>query len=144
MITLTGLQTLEMPEDRALAYLEVQHNNQTYNWQIYIPGSVTDLNAYLQSVESKVIEDIDAKEAAWQALDPKTREILDPFGGVQIVDIDKSEIVAPTIPDYYARRRAEYPSITDQLGAIFKGPDSAEYTEMIAKIQAVKNKYPKT
>jgi hypothetical protein len=42
----------------------------------------------------------------------------------------------------YARsRRAEYPPIGDQLDALWKGGDAA--TEMLAKVQAVKAKYPK-
>jgi hypothetical protein len=42
----------------------------------------------------------------------------------------------------YARNRvAEYPSIGDQLDALWKGGDDA--AEMLAKVQAVKNKYPK-
>jgi hypothetical protein len=42
----------------------------------------------------------------------------------------------------YARKRApEYPSIGDQLDALWKGGDAA--AEMLAKVQAVKAKYPK-
>jgi hypothetical protein len=43
----------------------------------------------------------------------------------------------------YQRQRApEYPSITDQLDAIWKGGDA--YDAMLAKVMAVKNKYPKS
>lgn len=38
-------------------------------------------------------------------------------------------------------RAAEYPSIGDQLDALWKGGDAA--AEMLAKVQAVKVKYPK-
>jgi len=42
----------------------------------------------------------------------------------------------------YARKRApEYPSIGDQLDALWKGGAAA--AEMLAKVQAVKTKYPK-
>ena len=42
----------------------------------------------------------------------------------------------------YARSRAsEYPPIGDQLDALWKGGDAA--AEMLAKVQAVKSKYPK-
>lgn len=42
----------------------------------------------------------------------------------------------------YQRDRAkEYPSIGDQLDALWKGGDAA--AEMLAKVQAVKVKYPK-
>ena len=42
---------------------------------------------------------------------------------------------------YIAKRLAEYPSIGDQLDALWKGGDAA--AEMLAKVQAVKAKYPK-
>jgi hypothetical protein len=44
--------------------------------------------------------------------------------------------------DVYQRQRAvEYPPIGDQLDALWKGGDAA--AEMLAKVQAVKTKYPK-
>jgi fumarylacetoacetate (FAA) hydrolase family protein len=43
--------------------------------------------------------------------------------------------------EYQRKRAAEYPSIGDQLDALWKGGDAAE--EMLAKVQAVKTKYPK-
>jgi hypothetical protein len=39
------------------------------------------------------------------------------------------------------KRAAEYPPIGDQLDALWKGGDAA--AEMLAKVQAVKQKYPK-
>lgn len=42
---------------------------------------------------------------------------------------------------YIAKRAAEYPPIGDQLDALWKGGEAA--AEMLAKIQAVKTKYPK-
>jgi len=42
---------------------------------------------------------------------------------------------------YIAKRVAEYPPIGDQLDALWKGGDAA--AEMLAKVQAVKTKYPK-
>jgi hypothetical protein len=43
--------------------------------------------------------------------------------------------------DYQRKRALEYPPIGDQLDALWKGGTAAE--EMLAKVQAVKNKYPK-
>jgi hypothetical protein len=43
---------------------------------------------------------------------------------------------------YRGKRAAEYPAVGDQLDALWKGGDAV--TEMLAKIQAVKAKYPKT
>jgi hypothetical protein len=142
-IELTGLYTPPAPETRNIAYLNVQHNGQTYDWLIYVPQDVS-VGEYVTANEAAIYAQIDAKEAQWDALDPKTRTILDPMTGENItVDIQKDEIVKPDSPDYYALRRAEYPSIGDQLGAIAKGLDSAEYLEIQAKIAAVKSKYPK-
>ena len=42
---------------------------------------------------------------------------------------------------YITKRAAEYPAIGDQLDALWKGGDAA--AEMLAKVQAVKTKYPK-
>ena len=47
----------------------------------------------------------------------------------------------PVIPAYVSQRVASYPSIGDQLDALWKG--GAEADAMKAKIQAVKTKYPK-
>lgn len=42
---------------------------------------------------------------------------------------------------YKEKRAKEYPPITEQLDALWKGGEAA--AEMLAKVQAVKNKYPK-
>jgi len=58
------------------------------------------------------------------------------------VQIDESLINAWQDPNAYKLdRSAEYPPIGDQLDALWKGGDAA--TEMLAKVQAVKAKYPK-
>ena len=140
-ISLEGLMSPGGQETRALAMVKVEHNGQTYDWQMFIPEGVS-LSEYVTNAEATVKAQIDAKEAAWTALTPKTREIEDSMTGETITqDIPKDEIVRPDIPDYYAKRRAEYPSIGDQLDAFWKGGDAA--TAMLAKIQAVKDKYPK-
>lgn len=43
--------------------------------------------------------------------------------------------------EYARNRAAEYPPIGDQLDALWKGGEAA--AEMLAKVQAVKAKYPK-
>ena len=42
-----------------------------------------------------------------------------------------------------AKRRNEYPSLGNQLDAMWKGPSSNAYTEMHNLIESIKNKYPK-
>jgi hypothetical protein len=58
------------------------------------------------------------------------------------VEIDMALVDAWVDPDTYKYNRVkEYPSIGDQLDALWKGGDAA--AEMLAKVQAVKTKYPK-
>lgn len=58
------------------------------------------------------------------------------------VDIDLAAVNAWVDPDAYKFARArEYPAIGDQLDALWKGGNAA--AEMLAKVQAVKVKYPK-
>jgi hypothetical protein len=139
-IALEGLASNISGEERALAYIKVDHNGQTYDWQMFVPAGV-DLNAYMESSAARIGAEIDAKEAEWAAA-PKTREIEDPITQQKTtVQVDKSEVVRPDVPDYYAKRRAEYPSVAEQMGAMWKGGAAAD--EMKAMVQAVKDKYPK-
>jgi hypothetical protein len=58
------------------------------------------------------------------------------------VEINLASVNAWVDPNTYKYKRAfEYPSIGDQLDALWKGGEAA--TEMLAKVQAVKTKYPK-
>jgi len=58
------------------------------------------------------------------------------------VAYDKSAVQAYIdVNAYKEKRLAEYPPIGDQLDALWKGGDFA--VEMLAKVQAVKVKYPK-
>jgi len=58
------------------------------------------------------------------------------------VSYDKAAVEAYVqAHSYIAKRQAEYPPIGDQLDALWKGGEAA--AEMLAKVQAVKAKYPK-
>ena len=58
------------------------------------------------------------------------------------VEINMAAVNAWADPEaYIAKRVAEYPTIGDQLDALWKGGDAQ--TEMLAKVMAVKAKYPK-
>lgn len=58
------------------------------------------------------------------------------------VEIDMNAVNAWVDPNAYKYQRAiQYPPIGDQLDALWKGGEDAE--EMLAKVQAVKAKYPK-
>lgn len=141
-IGLKGLYTPPAPEDRDIAYLEVVHNGITYDWMAYIPRG-QGVDASLAAIETRVYAEIDAKEAEWEELTPKTRQVFNFDGTETTVPITKEEVVKADSPDYYALRRNEYPPTGDQLGALAKGINSAEYQDVLAKIQAVKDKYPK-
>ena len=59
-----------------------------------------------------------------------------------VVEYDKAAVIAHAASkEYITKRASEYPTIGDQLDALWKGGDAA--TEMLALVQAVKNKYPK-
>jgi hypothetical protein len=58
------------------------------------------------------------------------------------VEIDLAQVNAWVDPETYKFARIqEYPAIGDQLDALWKGGNDA--AEMLAKVQAVKVKYPK-
>ena len=54
---------------------------------------------------------------------------------------DEASIALFNQTRYQSQRAAEYPPVGDQLDALWKGGDAA--AEMLAKVQAVKTKYPK-
>lgn len=143
-VTITGIASNIEGEERALAYLQVNHNGNTYEWQRFIPAGTVNLDDFTNSIKQSVLDEIDAREAEWAVLEPKTRTVSDLITGTEVtVPISKDEIVKPSMPDYYALRRNEYPSLGDQLDAIWKGVGSQAFTNMMNKIEEVKAKYPK-
>ena len=80
-------------------------------------------------------------------LDDNSFVHLLPAGSVPISDAEAATIRAATqaaaqaARTYAEKRVGEYPPIGDQLDALWKGGAAAE--EMLVKVQAVKNKYPK-
>ena len=140
-ISIEGLQSGFNGEDRSLAFLRVEHNGFEYDWQIYVPPG-ENLQEYIESKQSSIYAEIEAKEIIWNQLSPKTKEIDNSITGEKFtVDIEKGEIVKPDIPDYYAKRRAEYPPIGNQMDALWKGGQAA--TDMLNKTNEIKAKYPK-
>lgn len=143
-IEMEGIYNPPAPETRVLLLLKVHYNDQIYDWQIFAPIETSNWAEFLEENKIKIQNQIDSKENEWQNLEPKTKIISDPFGEEIVVPIEKSEIVRPDIPDYYSKRRAEYPPIGDQLDALWKGVDSPEFTDIMNKIQEIKQKYPKS
>jgi len=80
------------------------------------------------------------------ALYPQVVTIDDDAGAFDVegnkVEIDMTAVNAWVDTNAYKQLRVkEYPPIGDQLDALWKGGDAA--TEMLAKVQAIKTKYPK-
>lgn len=143
-VTITGIKTMDYPENRVLLLLNVIYNGNMYGWQIFCDQNKSFEEFLTEEVKQKIYADIEKKELEWENLNPKTRTIEDSFANEPItIEIKKEEIVKPDIPDYYAKRREEYPSLGDQLDAIWKGTNSDEFISMSQKIQEIKQKYPK-
>ena len=86
-------------------------------------------------------------EAIW-SLDGDTYDGLQWLDEIQTqptkeeVEAEVARLQAEYDAKEYQRQRApEYPSIGDQLDAIWKGGDA--YDTMLAKVMAIKDKYPK-
>ena len=71
---------------------------------------------------------------------PLTDTELAAFAQAQAIKDAKNIELAKT--QYQRDRAKEYPPIGDQLDALWKGGDAA--TAMLAQVQAVKAKYPKS
>ncbi len=84
--------------------------------------------------------------AALQALRPGARWVVRD-SEVEWLDANQTEPTADEIDAWIQRneyrdlRAPEYPPVSDQLDALWKGGNAA--AEMMAKIQAVKVKFPK-
>lgn len=89
----------------------------------------------------------EAKEIAPALVDGKWTqqwEIVEKYTAAERATLEETRAAqqAEAARTQYQRdRAAEYPSIGDQLDALWKGGDAA--TAMLAQVQAVKNKYPK-
>lgn len=62
-------------------------------------------------------------------------------GPVEVEQLYQQEVRAMAAVAYQEQRKAEYPSIADQLDAIWKG--GADMEQMRQQVLAVKAKYPK-
>lgn len=134
-------------DTRPLLYLEVNYSGSLYDWQIFgIPNE--NLTDTIELKKDLTFAEIQHKLDYWDLLEPKTKlvETFDDNTG-EIIEVEvpllKEEIVKPDIPDYYHLRSKAYPALGDQLGALYKGVESEEYTQMQAKINQVKVDIPK-
>lgn len=142
-ITIQALSCCNGAEERDMLILDVVRNNQSYVWEVFVPIGRSDYDQFLEEMKPAIFAEIDQKEAAWQALDPKTIVVTGIMGEEMVIPVAKSSVVKSENPDYYARRRAEYPSLAEQLDAFWKGLDSPEYVAMAQKIREIKLRHPK-
>lgn len=128
-IEFTGITNLP-DDDRALLFVKVQYRSNIYNWRVYASTETPSWGEFLNSAntQSFIMNEIDDVEARWSVLDPQPPH---------------DDYVVPETEDYWIKRKKAYPSITDQIGAIYRGANSADYITMQQTIAAVKAKYPK-
>jgi len=143
-VTITGIAQSDANDDRTLILLSVNYNNNVFPWFIRMPRDfVGSFQDFIDSKESSIYSDVAAKLQTWSDLNPKTREVVDyDTGETLTIPIEMLEIVKPTYPDYYVLRAREYPAMSEQLDAFWKGGAAAD--AMKEKIAAIKTKYPKT
>ena len=145
-VNATGISTPGGSETRDIIYLNVEYGANTYSWQWYMPqNSGLSIDDYVTSQATYIQADIDAKEANWAALGPNpTTTMTDMFTGeTKTIPIDKTTVVCPTYPDYYALRKGEYPPLSDQIGALMSANTNPTVATLQQQIAAVKQKYPK-
>lgn len=143
-VTIAGIAQSDANDDRTLILLSVNYNNNVFPWFIRMPRDfVGSFQDFIDSKESSIYSDVGAKLQTWSDLNPKTREVVDyDTGETLTIPIEMLEIVKPTYPDYYVLRAREYPAMSEQLDAFWKGGAAAD--AMKEKIAAIKTKYPKT
>jgi hypothetical protein len=102
----------------------VQVSPATYDADFQEAKEITPvLNGAVATQAWEIVEKYTAEEKAAKLAEKTARE---------------AELAAT---EYQRQRAAEYPPIGDQLDALWKGGDAA--ADMLAKVQAVKAKYPK-
>jgi hypothetical protein len=116
---------------KAIARLE-KERNETWYFGVENPNQVVDQTTFTSNV-------------MWGTKDPQTQSVSW-NGTAKCTWADIQSYVNQAKQEeqdtaYRFLRSPEYPSMGDQLDALWKGGAAAE--EMAAKIQAVKDKYPK-
>lgn len=145
-IQLIGIKSPDINSDetRDIVHVMVEHptTKQTYIWSVYRDQSIP-LDVFLATCQETIKSEIDYKEAIWKVSKTEKKKISDENGIEKEVPIEKIEIVKPEIPDYYALRRKEYPSLAEQIGALINPDATPSLDEVRTKVLDVKLKYPK-
>lgn len=102
----------------------------------------------LAVVQRGIVIHIGAWDPVTRSIDPETKRLVETAnpmpedaveGEFDIEEIGGRFVLAS---DYRSRRAAEYPSIPDQLDALWKG--GSEMAAMRERIAAIKTKFPKS
>ena len=140
MIEFEGLVSGNATDERIKVLLTVTVDGEAFDWFVMVPPSA-EWRQYLQDNEQAIIDSVEAKATEWEDTDP-TVIITDPTTGEQTeIAISKQDFVKPDYPDYWVKRKQAYPSLAEQLGAIWKGGDDQQ--EMSDLIASIKEQYPK-
>ena len=145
-IICTGIKSPEpnSVEDRDIVFFEVDYDSNKYIWMLYRKVD-QDLGQFVLDAAPIIKAEIDYKEEVWKNLEPKTKQIFDPMSAQSTITVDilKEEVVRPEDPDYYALRRAAYPKLSDQIGALTNPNSTPNLTDIQSQVANVKLKYPK-
>jgi hypothetical protein len=125
MLEIKGIVSNLLNDERLKVIVGVPIADANYDWFVLVPPE-QDWQAYVAENEAVIIADVTAKIAEWETTDKET---------------PLADYVQPEYPDYWAHRKNEYPSIGQQLDALWKGGQEA--SAMKATVQSVKDKYPK-
>lgn len=93
----------------------------------------------------------EGEDAEWLKVVDLVDEDGQPYKAAQVDEAKKIQVLSDRAAkaqgeDYKIKRRREYPPIGDQLDALYKKfhlSDDTQWSEIVAKIEAVKTKYPK-
>jgi len=143
-LVIKGIAPSNLQDDRTLILLDVTYNDEVFAWETRMSPTFTgSFQSHIEAHSTTIYADIQNKLTEWENLSPKTRQInIGEFSDKIItVPITREEIVKPTYPDYYVLRANEYPSLAEQMDAVWKG-NTAQQT-MQEVINAIKLKYPK-
>lgn len=121
-----GISSQPTRTGRQLLLIDIIRDNntgETYHWMVYTPIlNGEELMNYLNNNATIYENDIIRKESLWND-SPKTITYEDPMmGGTITVDIQKEEIVKPTIPDF-DEIAAEQTVATSQLLSMWNEDD---------------------
>lgn len=135
MIEFKGLKSGDAQDERTTFYLNVSIDGDTYPWFVKVAEG-TDPATYLTANEDSILDAVQAKIDEWEETQPTTDD-----GDGNEIPVSKADFVKPDYPDYFVKRKRAYPSLGEQLDAVWKGGQAQE--DMADLIASIKAQYPK-